>query len=114
MKEATANTITNTIIQFPKGRIIRTPIPATLKDNINKTKKNYINKMIEESASNLAKYLSMSGINITSEEFQKNYALSIECLRSTVYKTFDLTHPLQQPMKNMIDSLEDIIAERKK
>jgi hypothetical protein len=49
----------------------------------------------------------MHGVDIDSSDFERHYALSIECMRSAVYKSFKLSHPLQDPMEDMIRVIEE-------
>ncbi len=84
-----------------------------MKQQIRKNQKNHINKMIEEQANLLACRLSMNGVDISTEDFQKSFALTIECLRAAIYNTVGLSHPMQRPMQEMIDEIEIIIKHPK-
>lgn len=97
----------NVVVSFPIERIIRTPIPESVQENVKKTQKDYVNRLVDENATILVARLAMAGIDISTEDFQKSYALAIECLRSTVYMTLGIGHPLQEPIVEMIKAIED-------
>ena len=97
------------IVSFPPDRIVRMPVPKNAEEIIKKTQKNHINRLVEDQANLLASRLSMSGVDISSEDFQRQFALSIECLRASIYGTVGLTHPMQKPMAEMIKEIEIVI-----
>ena len=105
------NANTNLVL-FPSDRIVRVKLPESTQEAIQKTQKTHINQIIEEQADSIASRLAMSGVDISSDDFQKAFALSIECLRASVYATVGLHHPMHRPMKEMIEEI-DIIIERK-
>lgn len=96
----------NVVISFPKDRVVRMFLPPSARKEAERTKKFYADKTVEDHATGLVDSLAMSGVDISTDEFQKNYALTIECLRSTVYKSFGLKHALQPAMKEMIKSIQ--------
>lgn len=100
----------NVILSFPQERVIRPPQSSYNekerdREQTARRQKMHINNILEENASFLISRLGMSGINISSVEFQRNYALTIEFLRAAIYKTFDIDHPLHDPMTEMINSI---------
>lgn len=96
----------NVIIAFPQDKVVRLQIPIKNNDIIKKIQKHLMNTLVEENANLLAYRLGLAGINIGADEFQKNYALTIECLRATLYKSLNLHHPLQLPIEKLIEAIE--------
>lgn len=100
----------NVVLSFPRERMVR---PSHTMHNEGdrereqtvRRQKMHINHILEENASFLVSRLGMSGIDISSIEFQRNYALTIEFLRAAIYKTFDIEHPFHDPMNEMIESI---------
>ena len=103
--------IANVVISFPEDRVVRTQKPKTTKANkklVADQQKLHINRLIEENASLLATRLVMSGINIGTDDFERNYAFTVECLRSALYKSVGLRHPLQDPINDIIRTIESM------
>jgi hypothetical protein len=101
MKTSTANVV----VSFPQERIVRVHPPPSVRETAKVNKKLFADKMIEEIAGLLAGKLAVSGVDISKEEFSQNYAMTIECLRATIYASFGVRHPFQPILKQMISSL---------
>lgn len=97
----------NVVISFPPNKVVRVPVPASMKGMMASVQKNYLNFLVDENATALISKLAMAGVDVSGEEFQKFYALTVECLRSSVYKTMNFNHPLQAPMGDMIQAIEN-------
>lgn len=96
------------LVMFPKDRIVRSVLPAANQQTVETAKKNIINNLVDTYAEKMASNISLHGIDITANNCDKHYALTIECLRSSLYKAVDLQHPLQEPMEAMIDRIESL------
>lgn len=99
----------NVVVSFPPEKIVRVPTPESMNDAVIIAQKNYLNFLVDENATILISRLAMAGIDISSDEFQKFYALTVECLRSSVYRTMNFHHSLQIPMKDIIRAIENTI-----
>jgi hypothetical protein len=97
----------NNLIFFPSNLSTEPRFIAPTEEIARLAKENYINQMINHYAEYVATQLSMHGVDIDSSDFERHYALSIECMRSAVYKSFKLSHPLQDPMEDMIRVIEE-------
>lgn len=102
----TDNTNANVVIAFPTERIVRKPtsIPTDTKN----VQKEYINGIVNDNAMILISRLAMAGIDISIDDFQKRYALVVECIRAITYDTFGIFHPLQEPITELIRAIESI------
>jgi hypothetical protein len=100
------------VISFPIDRVVRTPVPLSTKKQIIRSQKQHINRIIEENATNMVSRLAMAGVDISTDDFQRNYAFTIECLRSTLYESLGIHHPLQSPMKEIIHTIEDFATKK--
>lgn len=98
----------NTVIDFPFERVVRDNITALggNRQKIMDTRMNIINQMVDFHASRLVADLSMEGIDVDASGFDKDFALSIECLRAGIYRTCELDHPLRNAMDEMIAKIE--------
>tara|TARA_A100001011_G_C14053453_1_gene732895 strand:- start:189 stop:533 length:345 start_codon:yes stop_codon:yes gene_type:complete len=97
------------LIQFPKSAIIKRENIVALhknKESVEATQRELISQMIDYHAHHLVQVFALDGIDIESEDFDKLFALSIECLRATVYNTLDLHHPLLPVLKDMAEKVE--------
>jgi hypothetical protein len=94
------------LVMFPKDRIVRQVLPSANQEAVVTAKKNIINNLVDTYAEKMASNISLHGIDLTTNDCDKHYALTIECLRSALYKAMDIPHPLQEPMEAMIDKIE--------
>lgn len=99
----------NVVISFPEDRIVRIPIPESTKELVIQTQKEHVNRVLEEQSAFMLTKLLMSGVDISDERFVKNFVLVMECLRASILETLEITHPLQNPMKEMIETIEDVL-----
>ena len=76
---------------------------AELVESIDDNKRNYVNSIIDHYAEQLVNKWGMLGFTIDSEEFMKDYAFSVESLRSGLYRTLGLFHPFQEMIDDAID-----------
>jgi len=99
----------NVVVSFPEDRIVRLAIPESTKDFVVNTQKEHVNRILEEQSTFLLTKLMMSGVDVSTEEFQKNFTIVMECLRASVLETIQISHPLQHPMREMIEMIEGIL-----
>lgn len=107
----------NNLILFPVDRIVRgailgapdAPEPPDIQaaDRVI-LQKEALCRIVDREANRLLMELNNSGINLHTEGFDKNFSLSIECLRATVYQTLGIPHPLAHAMADLIESIDKI------
>jgi len=102
----------NVVVSFPPEKIVRVPVPESMSESVITVQRNYLNFLVDENATILISRLAMAGVDVSSDEFQKFYALTIECLRSSVYKTMNFYHSLQLPMEDIIQVIENTIKSK--
>ena len=110
----------NNLILFPVDRIVRgailgapdAPEPPDM-HAIDKMmlQKEALCRIVDREANRLLMELNNSGINLHTKGFDKNFSLSIECLRATVYQTLNIPHPLSHAMADLIESIDRIREE---
>ena len=81
------------IVKFPNDYV--PPEQETLSDlkkNIEKNKEIYINNVVDQHSSSLLANISLSGFNIDKDEFMKDFAFTVETIRSSLYRNMGLHH----------------------
>ena len=90
------------ILEFPKNKIIR-DIPLNV-EVIEKAKEKAISSFADQSVEamvdNLLEQLDSIGIDTSGDEFFKDFSLTIDSLRSTVYRHFKIRHHLHELIDN--------------
>ena len=95
----------NNVVMFPKGCVSRKTYVPDKKTEDN-AKESYVNHIIDHYAQMLLKNFSLHGIDVSTKDFDKQFALAIECLRASVYKSYGIQHPLHEPMSELIRAIE--------
>jgi len=92
------------IILFPEARIVRKTQPKTVKEKeqekINekikfKQYKEFIEGNVDEISVGLLHRLVDMGIRTTNENFLRDLAMMIDCMRGLIYRDFGMYHPAQ-------------------
>jgi hypothetical protein len=94
---ATSNTETK-ILRFPENRIVRgRPINTEqFNEDMAEHKIKYIDYILSRNMSMLYTKLGLEGINTETEVFYKDFSFTVETLRSALYRTVELPHPIQE------------------
>ena len=90
------------IIQFPKEKM-KTP-PQSKKEldaELLNNKVAYVDDVANHYSSSVFNKLAMHGFNVDDEDFIKDYAYTIESLKSCLLRNVGVTHPIQ-------DTVEDV------
>jgi len=110
----------STIVEFPKHKIIRDfPSEPIQIEKIQKAKEKglhvFAESIVDEITTGLYQELELTGIDMESDEFNKDFALTVDALRSTIYRALDLKHHLHEFVDNnvVLRKLSDIIEEDK-
>ena len=103
----------NTVILFPADHIIRINPSEISEDDgaamvfadVEVFQKRFINNLIQTYIDSIIYSLIDSNIDISSDDFQKNFAFTMECLRASIYQTMGLRHPLHGAITSLIESI---------
>jgi len=103
----------NNLIQFPRSAIMREhAVPlANDKESVESTQRNILTQMIDFHAGHLLQIFTLDGIDIKSEDFDKHFAVSIECLRASVFNTLGLYHPMLPFINDMVHYVDKMVEE---
>ena len=110
------NSANNNLIQFPGSAIKRyNAVPLSKnKESVEATQRDLLTQMVDFHAHHLLQILALDGIDVESDDFDKYFALSIECLRATIFNTLDLDHPMLPFLKDMIIHVDKMRKEEEK
>jgi hypothetical protein len=110
------NSANNNLIQFPRSAIHRENMVSLSKnkESVEATQRELLTQMIDFHAHHLLQIFALDGIDVESEDFDKYFALAIECLRASVFNTLDLDHPLLPFLKDMVDHVDKMKEEEEK
>jgi|TARA_B100001094_G_scaffold238421_1_gene233803 hypothetical protein len=94
----------NNIVKFPND--YTPPEQETLSDlkkSIEKNKEIYINNVVDQHSSNLLANISLSGFDIDRDEFMKDFAFTVETIRSSLYRNMGLHHHFQEHIDTNVE-----------
>jgi hypothetical protein len=93
------------ILEFPKSAIVRDTTAQT-NERIAAAKeagtKNFADAVGSDLAEEMAMNLSSCGIDIETEQFQKDFTLLYAVMAGMIYRAVDLTHPIHQFMDDSV------------
>tara|TARA_B100001964_G_scaffold70386_1_gene79750 strand:- start:2390 stop:2779 length:390 start_codon:yes stop_codon:yes gene_type:complete len=97
-------TDSNNVVMFP-GVFDLSKARAGLSDETKKeitaNKRNFVDAYIDNYAQGLIQRLAMQGFNVHTEEFFIHFMFSIEALKSCLYNTMTIEHPIQMKVNEM-------------
>jgi len=99
------------IIEFPKAKIVRvSEDEAQPNEQVEEMKakglQKYAESIIQSVAGNVIEELEHCGLDVDSDEFNKDFHFSMYVLSSSIFRTMDLPHP----MHDFLDSQVKLIA----
>lgn len=97
----------NNVISFPEEKIYKVhKTPRNYQKKLAEHKINYVDFIIQKNMTMLYNQLGMDGFDIGSDEFMRDFSYSVEVLKSALYRTIDLPHPIQTFIDKNIDMFE--------
>lgn len=94
------------IIDFPKKRKFNPESNEDLQRELLDNKMAYVDELIEFYTAQLVGKFAMHGFKIYDEAFLKDFAFSIETIRSGLYRNMGVSHPFQKMMDDTVDHME--------
>lgn len=96
------------ILEFPKSAIVRDTTAQT-NERIAAAKeagtKNFADAIGNDLAEEMAINLSSCGIDIETEQFQKDFTLMFAVMAGMIYRAVDLTHPIHPFMDESVKTV---------
>lgn len=96
----------STVIEFPKTNIRAIGQEKSLDEvqaKISHAKEEYVNALVDHHCSTLLANISLSGIEIEKDEFMKDFAFTVETVRSSMYRSVGLDHPLHEQIDQAME-----------
>lgn len=93
------------VITFPKKSARGEPF-EDFRVKIEKQKEHYINNVVDQHSSALLANIALSGFDIENDEFMKDFAFTVEALRSNLYRNMGLKHTFHKTLDDMIEVIE--------
>lgn len=84
------------VVEFPKNKIVRQAQVDVEAIELAKERSlfTFADNIMDELIENLATDIENSGIDIEEHAFLKDFSLTVDALRATIYRTFGLPHTL--------------------
>ena len=92
------------VIKFPSDYEPETL--SSVQEKIDMAKEKYVNALVDHHCSQLLANISLSGIEIETDDFMKDFAFTIETVRSAMYRSMRLSHPLQEQIDEAIELVD--------
>jgi hypothetical protein len=106
------------VVQFPKSKIVRDGVNVEqLREIREKSLQNFAEELTNEIASNIIADLSAAGLDLDKKNLVDDLSFVFFGLRSAIYRTMDLEHPLQtfvDEHKKEIEEISNNFAENEK
>ena len=98
------------VIAFPKEKKNCPPQSIEeVQDRLAVKKIEYVNEIVDYYGTELLAKISQDGFEIDEDNFMKDFAFTLESLRSGLYRSVGVEHPLQESVDEAIEiSLSDI------
>ncbi|MBT7979707.1 MAG: hypothetical protein HN684_00890 [Euryarchaeota archaeon] len=111
--------MTDNVVPFPKQTPKRAAraLPEETKETLDKNKAIYLDSAANQISVALLNSLAVCGIDIFDPEFGKDFNVTTEFIRSTMYRNCHIIHPLQDLMSDITENRaiyfgeEDEVAE---
>ena len=100
------------VIAFPKGK--KKCPPQSIEELQNRfavKKTEYVNDMVDYYGTEMLAKISQDGFEIDDDNFMKDFAFTLESLRSGLYRSVGVEHPLQESVDEAIDIATNDINE---
>jgi hypothetical protein len=83
------------VVNFPSHRIIREHADVdVIAKAKHKSTVNFADTIAEDMVGNMIEDLENSGVDVETKQFLKDFSMVVDCLRATIYRHFELEHPL--------------------
>jgi hypothetical protein len=96
------------VIPFPQTRIIREVPPESIKQVQERGKVRHAEAIVDEVAAIMHSGLSDFGIDTEPEDFQKDFAFTLEGLKAIVFRSFGIEHQWHDIISRKIN-LDEVV-----
>lgn len=97
----------NNVIQFPKEKIHGLPqSKEEVYARLSEVQTDYINQVVDMYGKNLLHAMSSDGFDLAKKDFVRDFAFTLESIRSCLYRSAGIEHALQVPVNECMDNIE--------
>tara|TARA_S200002703_G_scaffold104466_1_gene90634 strand:+ start:106 stop:468 length:363 start_codon:yes stop_codon:yes gene_type:complete len=93
------------VVKFPSNYKPEETL-SDVQEKIDMAKEKYVNGLVDHHCSQLLANISLSGIEIETDAFMKDFAFTVETIRSAMYRSMRLSHPLQEQIDEAIELVD--------
>lgn len=87
--------MTENIVEFPRHRIVREHAGIEYIEQVKeKSKQTYAESVTDDLIGALLEEIENIGVDTTTDEFMKDFSMTVDSLRATIYRSFDVPHHL--------------------
>lgn len=92
------------IINFPKGKGFTNPQETLegINEKITQAKIQYIDTLVDHHAGQLLHAIAMSGFDIEDDVLMKDFAFTVETIRSLMMRSMGMDHPLHSVVEETV------------
>jgi hypothetical protein len=90
----------NSVIAFPVDKIVRTHVNL---ENLTERKIEFVDFVIGRNMTAVYNQLAFEGFNVESEDFLKDFSYTVEVLKSGLYRSLDMEHPIQKFVDDTVE-----------
>lgn len=91
------------IVNFPTSRIVRESINVeAIELAKEKSTQKFADTITEDLIGNMIEDLENSGLDVDTDSFMKDFSLTVDSLRATVYRHFSIDHHLHEFIDNNV------------
>lgn len=105
------STSLSNVVAFPKERIVRDESPEDVAQRSKRRQLVFMNGVVEDISRNVLMNLFMSGVDMNQKSVAEKFALTVECLRATLYQSIEVEHYFHKQMESMIEEIRKNSAE---
>jgi len=98
------------IIKFPKDSV-KADESIDFRKQVRLQKEHYVNNIVDQHSSNLLANIGLSGFKIENEQFMKDFAFTVETIRSALYRNMGLYHEFHTTLDEMTECIDSIELE---
>jgi hypothetical protein len=94
--------MTTTILEFPKHKIVREVPKEVSEERMKKAERKFAESIVDEITGALIGELDNYNLDVSSEEFSKDFVLASDAIKAVVYRQFGIEHHLHTFIDNNI------------
>lgn len=108
--------MTENVVEFPKSRIVREYAGITQNDETiglvkERSRLNYAETIADELVEALLMEMENLGVDTTPDPFLKDFSMTVDALRATIYRSFNVPHHLHDFIDKNVKMINKVTGE---